>query len=48
MFLTEDRFWKGYVTLKPFSIDALRRKNSPTLDTILHGILESGDFLLPE
>ena len=47
-FLAEDRFWKGYVTLKPFSIDALRRKNSPTLDTILHGILESGDFLLPE
>lgn len=47
-FLEEDRFWKGYVTLRPFEIDALRRKNSPTLDTILRGILEKGDFLLPE
>ncbi|NMB53742.1 MAG: hypothetical protein GYA15_03495 [Leptolinea sp.] len=47
-FLEEDRFWKGYVTLKPFDIDALRRQNSVTLDTILHGILEHGDFLLPE
>jgi len=47
-FLEEDRFWKGYVTLKPFDIDALRRQNSATLDTILHGILEHGDFLLPE
>jgi hypothetical protein len=47
-YLTEDKFWKGYVTLKSFSVDTLKRKNSPTLDTILHGILEDGDFLLPE
>lgn len=48
MYLTEDPFWKGYVALKPFDIDALKRKNSLTMDTILHGILENGDFLLLE
>lgn len=48
VFLTEDRFWNGYVALKPFDVEALNRKNSPTMDTILHGILEKGDFLLPE
>lgn len=47
-FLEEDYFWKGYVTLRDFGIEALRRQNSATLDTILHGILENGDFLLPE
>ena len=47
-FLTEDQFWNGYVALKPFEVEALKRKNSPTMDTILHGILEKGDFLLPE
>jgi hypothetical protein len=47
-FLEEDRFWKGYVTLKDLRVDNLRRNNSVTLDTILHGILEGGDFLLPE
>jgi hypothetical protein len=47
-FLMEDRFWKGYVTLKPFELSALSRKNSPTMATSLHGILEKGDFLLPE
>ncbi len=47
-FLVEDRFWKGYVNLRPFEIEALRRENSPTMDTILRGILEKGDFLLPE
>ena len=47
-FLEEDRFWKGYVTLKDFDVEDLMRENSPTMDTILHGILENGDFLLPE
>jgi hypothetical protein len=47
-FLEEDNFWKGYVTLKSFGIEALHRQNSATMDTILHGILENGDFLLPE
>lgn len=47
-FLQDDPFWKGYVNLKPFTVEDLRRKNSPTMDTILHGILENGDFLLPE
>jgi hypothetical protein len=47
-FLAEDRFWKGYVTLKDFGVDALKRQNSVTMDTILHGILEKGDFLLLE
>lgn len=47
-FLDEDRFWKGYVTLKDLRVDDLRRERSATIDTILHGILEGGDFLLPE
>jgi hypothetical protein len=47
-FLDEDHFWKGYVTLKDFRVGDLRRKESVTIDTILHGILEGGDFLLPE
>ncbi len=47
-FLEEDRFWKGYVTLTDFDVKDLKRENSPTMDTILHGILENGDFLLPE
>ncbi len=47
-YLAEDRFWKGYVILKDFEIQNLTRRNSPTMDTILHGILENGDFLLPE
>lgn len=47
-FLAEDRFWKGYVTLKDFGVDELKRENSVTMNTILHGILENGDFLLPE
>jgi hypothetical protein len=47
-YLDEDRFWKGYVTLKDFRVDDLRRESSVTIDTILHGILEGGDFLLPE
>ncbi len=47
-FLDEDRFWKGYVTLKDLRVDDLRRDRSATIDTILHGILEGGDFLLPE
>ena len=47
-FLEDDRFWKGYVTLKNLIVDDLRREKSVTLDTILHGILEGGDFLLPE
>lgn len=47
-FLDEDKFWKGYVTLKDFGVDDMRRGSSVTLDTILHGILENGDFLLPE
>ncbi len=47
-FLEEDRFWKGYVILKNFDVNDLKRENSPTMDTILHGILENGDFLLPE
>lgn len=47
-FLEEDRFWKGYVILKDFDVNDLKRENSPTMDTILHGILENGDFLLPE
>ncbi len=47
-YLEEDHFWKGYVTLKDFGVRDLKRENSVTLDTILHGILENGDFLLPE
>jgi hypothetical protein len=47
-FLDEDRFWKGYVTLKNLQVNDLRRAKSVTIDTILHGILEGGDFLLPE
>ncbi len=39
---------KGYVRLKTFPLSALKPENSPTLRTVLDGILRSGDLLLPE
>ncbi len=39
---------KGYVRLKDFPLSALRPENSPTLRTVLDGILRGGDLLLEE
>lgn len=39
---------KGYVRLKNFPLAALRPENSPTLATLLEGILGNGDLLLKE
>ncbi|NMC79413.1 MAG: hypothetical protein GYA59_08640, partial [Chloroflexi bacterium] len=47
-FLQEDGVWNGYVTLKPFSWKSLLPQNSPTLHTILNGILYQKAFWLDE
>lgn len=39
---------KGYVRLKDFPLTALHPENSPTLATLLKGILGNGDLLLEE
>lgn len=39
---------KGYVRLKPLYLKSLRPEASPTVYTLLDGILEQGDFLLEE
>ena len=44
-YLEEDGVWQGYVMLKPFPVDALRRENSETFRIILDGILEDKPFL---
>ena len=45
-FLQEDGIWPGFVKLKKFRPQALSPASSPTIKTILSGILENGDFLL--
>ena len=45
-FLQEDGIWPGFVKLKKFQPQALTPSASPTIQTILKGILENGDFLL--
>jgi hypothetical protein len=44
-YLEEDGIWPGFVRLKVFSPRALLPSASPTIKTILKGILENGDFL---
>jgi hypothetical protein len=45
-FLQDDGIWPGFVRLKKFQPQSLSPSASPTIKTILNGILESGDFLL--
>jgi hypothetical protein len=47
-FLVEDSVWKGYVALRPFAWKALLAENSPTLKTVVDGVLKGTSFLLPE
>jgi hypothetical protein len=47
-FLQEDGLWNGYVLLKPFSWQKLLPQNSPTMRTILEGILSHKKFWLNE
>lgn len=45
-FLEEDGVWKGYVAVKPFSLDELQPGRSETVQVLLDGILRGGTFLL--
>lgn len=45
-FLQEDGIWPGFVRLNQFDLDRLTPQASPTIKTILAGILDNGDFLL--
>ncbi|MHC1783410.1 MAG: hypothetical protein AB9891_11775 [Anaerolineaceae bacterium] len=47
-YLSEDHFWKGYVEIKNFDWTTLQPEKSPTFETIHHGLLENGNFLLEE
>ncbi len=47
-YLQEDGFWKGYVTLKEFPLQALLPENSSTLRTVVNGILHDQPFLLED
>jgi hypothetical protein len=46
-FLQEDGIWPGFVRLKKFTAQSLSPTVSPAIKTILAGILEGGDFMLP-
>jgi hypothetical protein len=45
-FLQEDGIWPGFVKLKKFQPNLLTSSSSPTIKTILDGILQNGDFML--
>ncbi|HEX9090946.1 MAG TPA: hypothetical protein VF831_05620 [Anaerolineales bacterium] len=45
-YLEEDGIWPGFVKLRQFKPHQLSPASSPTMKTILAGILENGDFLL--
>ena len=45
-YLQEDGIWPGFVKLRQFMLADLSPTASPTIKTILKGILENGDFLL--
>ncbi len=45
-FIQEDGIWPGFVRLKKFALQSLSPTSSPTMKTILAGILEDGDFQL--
>ena len=47
-FLREDGVWQGYVTLRGFDWQALLPDNSPTLRTIVDGVLHDQQILLKE
>jgi hypothetical protein len=46
-YLQEDGIWPGFVKLKKFSAQSLSPSASPVIKSILAGILEGGDFMLP-
>jgi Capsule polysaccharide biosynthesis protein len=46
-YLKEDGIWPGFVRLKKFTPQSLSPTDSPAIKTILAGILEGGDFMLP-
>lgn len=46
-YLQEDDIWPGFVRLKKFPAQSLSSTSSPIINTILAGILEDGDFILP-
>jgi hypothetical protein len=47
-YLTEDRFWKGYVDIMKFDLRELLPEESPTFRTIHEGLFHNGNFLLEE
>jgi hypothetical protein len=47
-FLQETDYWKGYVKLKDFPLEALRAENSVTMRVIQEGILKGAPFLIPD
>jgi hypothetical protein len=47
-FLEPDGIWPGFVRLKDFSPQDLLPEHSPTLKAISEGLLQGGNFLLPE
>ena len=47
-YLENDGVWPGYVALKPFDYRALLAENSPTLQTIVNGILEDKPFIIED
>jgi hypothetical protein len=47
-YLTEDRFWRGYVDIKNFSLRDLLPEESATFRTIHDGLFHNGKFLLEE
>jgi hypothetical protein len=46
-YIQEDGIWPGFVKLKKFPANSLSPTASPVIKTILDGILEGGDFMLP-
>jgi hypothetical protein len=47
-FLADDNVWQGYVRVKDVPLRAFHPDNSPVLRTIVDGILQGKEFLLPE
>jgi hypothetical protein len=47
-FLEPDGIWPGFVRLKDFAPEDLLPEHSPTLQVISQGIMQGGEFLLPE
>lgn len=47
-FLEPDGLWPGFVRLRDFAPEDLLPERSPTLKVITEGLLQGGEFLLPE